>query len=299
MKTDLTEEPRQAQAAFFQMLDDSRVQCLLCPHNCLLKPGQWGICKVRTNYAGTLSLPLYGHISSLAIDPVEKKPLLHFMPGSYTFSAGFWHCNMKCPFCQNWSISHPNPRIGKRTSVLPPEALVQKALDSGCPSISLTYSEPTIHIEYALETFKLAKAANLATILVTNGTICSEPAEALLRLTEAVNVDMKTASEERYKNILGGDLQTVKNFIQIASQYSHLEVTSLLVPGILDQPDEIRIISEFLASISPQIPLHITPYHPDFNYTQAPLRYQQMQEIAKPAYELLEYVHLYRPWQDR
>lgn len=218
------------------------------------------------------------------------------MPGSYTFSAGFWHCNMKCPFCQNWSISQPGSVIEKRIAVFQPEMLIAKALDSGCPSISLTYSEPTIHIEYALETFKLAKAANLATILVTNGLICSEPAQALLKLTDAVNVDMKTASEERYKTILGGDLQTVKIFIQIAHRTSHLEVTSLLVPGILEKPSEIRIIAEFLASISPQIPLHITPYHPDFKYTPLPFSYSQMQEIAKPAFKLLDYVHLYPPW---
>lgn len=292
----MTEEPFQAQAAYFAALDDSRVQCLLCPHACVLQPGQWGICKARTNKAGSLSIPLYGHISSLAIDPVEKKPLLHFMPGSFTFSAGFWHCNLKCPFCQNWSISHPKPGMMQKTVLLSPQALVQKALESGCPSISLTYSEPTIHIEYALETFKLAKASHLATILVTNGSICSSPAEALLSLTDAVNVDFKTASEERYRTMLGGDLHAVQNFIQIAYKTSHVEITSLLVPGILDQPDEIKSIAEFLASISPQIPLHLTPYHPDYNYTKTPLRYQQMQEIAKPAFELLENVHLYRPW---
>lgn len=284
------------QAAYYKTLEKNRLQCLLCPHGCVLMPGQSGVCKVRINENGMLAIPFYGHISSLAIDPIEKKPLLHFMPGSFTFSAGFWHCNMKCPFCQNWTISHPNADSIENSKVIAPDLLVQKALDSGCPSISLTYSEPTIHIEYALKTFKLAKAANLLTILVTNGNICPQPAEALLSLTDAVNVDLKSASEERYKQILGGDLQTVKNFIQIAQQTSHVEVTSLLVPGILDQKNDIQLIAEFLATLSPLIPLHLTPYHPDYTYMQVPLSCQQMQEIAQPAFALLRHVHLYRPW---
>lgn len=288
--------PREAE--YWKPVEHDKIQCLLCPRGCVLAEGRWGICKARGNKNLSMVLPLYGQISSMAIDPVEKKPLRHFLPGSHTFSIGFWHCTMRCPFCQNWEIAHPDtegdPDPGGLR--LEPEALIHKALDSGCPSISFTYSEPCLHAEYVLDAMELARRRGLRTILVTNGCINPEPARRLLGLCDAANVDLKSDSAETYREKLGGDLETVKNFIRAAAELCHLEVTSLLVPGILDRLEQMEAIGGFLASVSKRIPLHITAYHPAYRWRTPGLGRQATEAIAKPAFGLLDTIHLALPF---
>jgi len=280
-------------AEYFSSLEDGSVRCGLCPHSCLLREGASGVCGARKNEGGRLRLPFHGFISSIALDPVEKKPLRRFLPGTKTFSVGFWHCTMRCPFCQNWEIAHP---VSVEKRYLSPEDLLDMAASSGAPSISFTYSEPCLHIEYVKECMVLAKRRGLKTILVTNGNILAEPADDILSLTDATNVDLKSFSASTYRNILGGELETVKNFIRIAHSACHVEVTSLLVPGILDDPDQIEGIASFIASISRRIPLHITPYHPAFKYGKAAIPAERMEEIAAPAYSRLDHVYFTRPF---
>ncbi len=299
------------EAEYWKLVERDKIQCLLCPRRCLIAEGRWGECKARGNNNRTMSIPFYGQVSSLAIDPVEKKPLRHFMPGSHTFSAGFWHCTMRCPFCQNWEIAHPEfsrdfressaavlsqgePGFGG--SYLDPEALVDKALASGCPSISFTYSEPCLHVEYLLDAMEIARKRGLKTILVTNGCLNLEPARRLLELCDATNVDLKSDSAETYREKLGGDIEAVKNFITSAAELCHLEITSLLVPGILDRPEQIEAIGRFIASVSRDIPLHITPYHPAYRWREPILGRRESESIAEPAFGILDTVHLVLPF---
>ena len=276
------------EAEYYARIDGSSIQCRLCPHACVLGDEESGICRTRMNEGGTMRLPFYGEISSIAMDPVEKKPLRQFLPGTRTFSVGFWHCTMACPFCQNWEISQPERIEGR---YITPEALVDMAADSGAPSMSFTYSEPCLHIEYVKVAMQHAHARGLKTILVTNGCILEAPARDILALTDAANVDLKSWSKATYHKILGGELEVVKKFIQTAFEACHLEVTSLLVPGVLDSPEEMEGIAGFLASISPKIPLHVTSYHPDWHWHRAPLGEHMIARIAAPAFPLLDHVY--------
>lgn len=273
---------------YFLKLDRGRLQCRLCSHVCVLGEGEAGECRARMNVDGAMRLPFYGAISSIAFDPVEKKPLRRFLPGTRTFSVGFWHCTMRCPFCQNWQIAQPTDIEGE---IMDPEALIDKALASGLPSISFTYSEPCLHIEFVKSCMSLAKRRGLKTILVTNGNLLEAPAKDILALTDATNVDLKCFSGPTYRRILGGDLELVKNFIRIAHSLCHLEVTSLLVPGVLDSADEIEGIASFLGSLSRDIPLHITAYHPAYRWIKPPLPKEEIDRIAAPATEHLKYVY--------
>jgi pyruvate formate lyase activating enzyme len=267
----------------------TRVSCELCPHRCLLAEGKSGLCKTRRNEEGKLVLPYYGQISSLAIDPIEKKPLHHFLPGSAVFSAGFVGCNLRCPFCQNWHISQEAPA---ELQAMSPEDLVAAALGSGSPSIAYTYSEPTIHFEFLVSAMTAARAAGLKNVLVTNGCINSDPARRLLGLTDAVNVDLKTWSAEAYAEVLGGDRDTVLEFIRIAASLCHVEATTLIVPGLSDDGGEMAAIAEFLSSLSPELPLHLSSYHPAWKHKAPPTSPELLLDLARIAKEKLRYVYI-------
>ena len=284
---------KEREAEYFVWLKDGRLQCRLCPHACVLEDGESGLCKARRKENGSMKIPLYGAISSIALDPIEKKPLRHFLPGTETFSVGFWHCTMHCPFCQNWEIAHP-VRIGDK--ILSPEDLIEMALDSGVPSISFTYSEPTLHVEYVKDCMVLARKRGLKTILVTNGNLLETPARDILLLTDAVNVDLKSFSPGIYHETLCGELKVVLKFIRIAFSLCHLEVTSLLVPGILDSKSQIEGISGFLSSLSRSIPLHITAYHPAYHWNKPGFSPSLTGTIAEPAFSNLDNVYLTRPY---
>jgi pyruvate formate lyase activating enzyme len=245
-------------AAFWRP-EDGKVRCLLCPHGCLIAEGRTGICRVRQVENGELCLPYYGGITALALDPIEKKPLYHFYPGSRILSLGFASCNLACPFCQNWEISQT---IDADMRFVSTETLVSMAKEAGSIGIAFTYSEPLIHFEYVSEVARAARAAGLRTVLVSNGFIQEEPAREILSLMDAANIDLKAFSPETYEQTLKGGLDGVKKFISIAASMVHLELTCLLVPGMNDSDEEIDAMSAWIAGIDPEIPFHISAYYP-------------------------------------
>ncbi len=210
-------------------------------------------------------LPFYGHASGLSVDPIEKKPLYHFLPGSQTWSIGYVGCNLRCPFCQNYQISQSTDAATERIT---PEQLVAGALRAQCPSIAHTYSEPLVHAEFVIECMKQARAAGLLNVLVTNGCARAPASTELLALCDAVNVDIKSFDPDWYRGELGGDLETVMTFIRQAQRLGvHVEATTLVIPGMNDAETQIAGIAAFLAGLSSDIPLHLSAYRPMFRYT--------------------------------
>lgn len=279
-------------AMYFQKIEDSKVHCYLCPHNCVIKPDGIGACRARKNIGGELYSLNYGQITSMGLDPIEKKPLYRFHPGSQILSAGTFGCNLKCSFCQNWSIAHENPRSIKAT----PEELAQKALeftDEGNIGIAYTYNEPSIWYEYVLETSKLAKEKGLANVLVTNGFITKEPLLELLPYIDAMNIDVKAFTASFYYDICKGTLDNVLETVAIAVPKSHVEVTTLVVPGLNDALDEIGSLAKWLASISPEIPLHLTRYFPNYKMQdRPPTPRETLYKARDKALESLKYVYV-------
>ena len=218
---------------------------------------------VRTNLNGLPRLPYYAEVSALNVDPIEKKPLYHLHPGARLLSLGFLGCNFRCPFCQNYSISQ-STRSATRT-VLPADvpALVK---DSAAHGVAYTYNEPTIHFEYLTATADAIHDSGYGNVLVTNGHLTQRPARELLAKMDGVNVDLKSFSSDFYRIELGGSLDAVKGFIEIAAELTHVEVTTLLIPGRNDSDEEVGAVVDFLASIDPSIPFHLSAYHPAHRY---------------------------------
>lgn len=261
------------EAMYYEKLQDGNVRCVLCPHNCLIKPGGIGICGVRKNTEGILYSLIYGKVSSIAFDPIEKKPLYKFHPGTYILSAGSVGCNFRCPFCQNYSISMTSIEKAE-TADITSEQLVGKALSmvpQGNIGIAYTYNEPTIWYEYVYETAKLAREKGLLNVLVTNGFINQEPLENILPYIDAMNIDLKGYSESFYRDIAKGKLESVKATISAASKKCHVEVTTLVIPGLNDSPEEMREMASWLASLSPDIPLHLSRFFPRYNMQDRPM----------------------------
>lgn len=272
----------------------STVQCGLCPHRCVLKQGTFGLCKVRHGSEGTLALPFYGNISSISIDPIEKKPLYHFRPGSSIFSVGFVGCNLHCPFCQNWEISQTTDITFRSIS---PAELIKLAAESGTDAVAFTYSEPLVHIEYLLEALGEAKKRGLATVLVSNGCINEEPAKDVLALTDAANIDLKSFRSDTYRNQLGGDLAAVCRFLEFAHEMNvHLEVTTLVVTGLNDSLAEAEGIVEFLSGLSPEIPWHLSAYHPAYRWHEGSTKPELLFQIKNLVRGRLSYVYLGNIW---
>lgn len=237
-----------------------------------------------------MALPFFGAVSSIAVDPIEKKPLHHFLPGSGVLSVGFFGCNMRCPFCQNWEISQERPPDDPRR--IEPEDLIRAARRAGAPSIAYTYSEPTVHFEFVLETMRLARSAGLRNVLVTNGGLRERPALELLELTDAANVDLKCWSAEGYAKTLGGSLEATLAFIEAAAGTCHLEVTTLAVPGLCDREGDIRSIAGFLAALPGSVPLHLSAYHPAWRFGEPPTSPELLARLAASAREILEFVYV-------
>ena len=259
----------------FTSIEGDKLRCELCPHRCLIAEGRSGICNVRWNEGGGLALPLYGVLSAVSTDPIEKKPLYHFYPGSSSFSVGFYGCSFRCPFCQNYRIAQHVPRSGGRGNTtsgpkaarsVSPKELVENALREGAESIAYTYSEPLVHFEWVRETAEIARERGLFNVLVSNGYLNREPALELLPLIDAANIDLKSFRQEYYRRTIGGDLQPVLDFIRLAAVHSHVEVTTLVIPGETDSTVEISAIAGFLAEIDVNIPFHLSCYHPAHNY---------------------------------
>lgn len=254
-------------AILYKKLKGNLVQCELCPHYCVIKQDNFGRCGVRQNIDGELYSLVYGKAISLAIDPIEKKPLYHFMPNTMTFSIAAAGCNMTCEFCQNWRISQA-PKIDREKTFgqdVTPEEVVRQALENKCPSISYTYTEPTIFLEYALDIAKLACEHKLKNIFVTNGFITPRAIDLIVPWLHAANIDLKGFSEEFYKQFCGARLQPVLEAIKYYYEHGiHLEITTLVIPGKNDSETELNGIAEFIAGIDKEIPWHISRFFPAY-----------------------------------
>ena len=254
------------EAYLYQKRENNKVSCNLCSHRCLIEEGNYGKCSVRKNIDGTLYSLVYRKLISENVDPVEKKPLYHFLPKTLTLSIATVGCNFKCFFCQNWEISQLPGDYGKieGRDVLP-EKIVEDAIGSHCQSISYTYTEPTIFFEYAYDTAKIAKGKNLKNIFVTNGFMTKECLEMIEPYLDAANIDLKSFSDETYKNKMGGRLKPVLDNIKLMKDLGiWIEVTTLIIPGLNDSDKELRGIAEFLVEIDPGIPWHISAYFPTY-----------------------------------
>jgi pyruvate formate lyase activating enzyme len=256
------------EARLWRRLKGDTVQCRLCSHFCVIGQGERGQCGVRENREGTLMALNYGRIAALNLDPVEKKPLFHFQPGSRTYSFATAGCNLRCSFCQNWSLSQA-PREGGRITgrAMTPQDLVDEALKLKAASISYTYSEPTIFFETMQDTARLAAGQGLSNIMVTNGFMSPECLDEMGPLIDAANVDLKSFSDDFYQDICGARLKPVlENLVRIRHDLGWwLEVTTLLIPGKNDSPDELDQLTDFLLTeLGEDTPWHISRFHPDF-----------------------------------
>lgn len=258
---------KRVEARYYEKLPNNRVRCLLCPANCVMSPGRQGICRIRGNSDGILIAQAYGQLVTLAVDPIEKKPLYHFMPGKAILSTGANGCNFRCPFCQNWTISQAKAN----TEYYDPEALVEMSGRGGSVGIAFTYTEPLVWFEYVLDCAKLLRQAGKAVVLVTNGYISEEPARELFPYVDAANIDLKSSSPEFYKKVCRGNLDDVIRTIRLAREYLvKVELTNLLIPGENDSDKDLNDIVDLVAAIDPTIPYHISRYFPNYEYsTQA------------------------------
>lgn len=248
-----------------------KVVCPICPHHCGLEEGQVGLCRARGNRGGEIRCLNYGRITSMALDPIEKKPLRGFYPGNAILSVGSYGCNLRCPFCQNSDISMANGENAGWSRVSP-EALAQQAeklIPMGNLGVAYTYNEPLVGYEYVRDCAQLIHEADLKNVIVTNGMICEEPLKALLPLLDAANIDLKAFSEGFYQNI-GGDLEAVKRTISLAAQRIHVEVTTLVIPDVNDSDEEMQALSRWLSSVSPDLTLHISRFFPRYQMQNKP-----------------------------
>ncbi len=257
-------------AKYQNKLEGQRVQCLLCPHFCVLNEGQTGICRTRQNVGGTLYSNAYGNACSVAVDPIEKKPLYHFLPGSRILSIATAGCNLRCLNCQNWSISQSSP------SEIPayefsPETIVELALKEGTESIGFTYTEPTVFFEYMLETAKLARQKGIKTVMVSNGYINQEPLKELCAYLDAANIDLKVFDDLTYRKLTGAKLKPVLETLQILkSEYVWLEITNLLVLGFSDDPIKIQELCNWLVVNGfSDTPLHFSRFFPNYKLPES------------------------------
>ena len=260
--------------------------CNYCHHHCLLQEGKTGFCRVRTLQEGKNFCGNYGFITSLALDPIEKKPLNRFYPGTWILSMGSYGCNLRCPFCQNFSISQ-NGRDAFPPVIATPEQLASKAAEPKIRNnigIAFTYNEPLLSWEFIRDTGRLVHENGQKNVVVTNGNFSVEIAENLAGIVDAYNIDLKGFTSEWYRK-LGGDLETVKAFITEAVKTAHVELTTLIVPGENDTPEEMESIARWIASLSPDIPLHVSKFFPRWNMVdrnETPAgRVYRLAEVAK------------------
>jgi len=277
----------------FYRVEGQKIVCQLCRHYCKLKEGQVGICGVNMNEGGKLKNLVYGKVAALNIDPIEKKPIYHFLPATTSLSLGTVGCNFKCPFCQNWQISQNKDTNSGHT--VTPQQLVDMALKYKCKSISYTYNEPTIFYPFAKDVALLAKQNGLKNVFVSNGFETPEIIEDMVGVIDAFNIDIKGFKSDYYKKYLKGDLAGVLDTVKLLNKKGFwVECTTLIVPGDNDSEDEIRDIAKFIASVSKDIPWHLSAFHPDYKVQDkgaTPIStMQRAYEIGKE--EGLNYVYL-------
>ncbi len=271
--------------------------CQVCIHNCALAPGQTGLCRARKNEGGEIICDNYGRITSIALDPIEKKPLRDFHPGSMILSVGSYGCNLRCPFCQNHEISMADSGISE-TEYVSPRQLADTALlwkeqkRAGNIGVAYTYNEPLVGWEYVRDTARLVREYGMVNVLVTNGTASQKVLEELLPWIDAMNIDLKGFREEYYRK-LGGDLETVKAFITRAAESCHVELTTLIVPGENDSPEEMEAQAKWISGLNPAISLHITRFFPQYRLKDRKATdVNQLYRLAQTAGRYLERVYV-------
>jgi len=257
---------------YWRTLDDGRVECLICPRFCKLHENQRGLCFVRGNLGGAIVLLSYGRSSGFCIDPIEKKPLNHFLPGTPVFSFGTAGCNLACKFCQNWDISksRETDSLLDRAS---PEAIAQAAARLDCRSVAFTYNDPVIFHEYAIDTAIACRELGIRTVAVSAGYQCAEPRAEFYRHMDAANIDLKAFTEDFYHRLCGGHLQPVLETLQYIRHETRtwLEITTLLIPGENDSDEELNALSQWLVEhLGPDVPLHFSAFHPDWKLLDHP-----------------------------
>ncbi len=250
-------------AFFFEKVEEQSVQCRLCPRNCLIPEGKYGLCRARKNINGVLYAMGYGKPCAVAIDPIEKKPFFHYLPGSRAFSIASAGCSLRCLFCQNWQISQFSPEETRNIS-LSPESVVKLAKEKNCPVIAYTYAEPVNFYEYMLDTAKIARSAGIKNVMHTAGYINQEPLETLLPFIDAANVDLKGFSQDYYRNICGGGLDDVLRTLKIMKKHKiWIEITTLIVPGYNDSDSEIKQLCDWVKNnLGPDTPIHFSRFQP-------------------------------------
>jgi pyruvate formate lyase activating enzyme len=266
------------EALYYEKKDQDVTACLLCPHFCKIKEGKAGICRYRQNHGGVLYATNYGKVSSFGLDPIEKKPLFHFYPGSYILSAGTLGCNFKCQFCQNWQISQEETP----TTEITPAGMVEMARDyvsMGYPNIGIayTYNEPFMWYEFMLETAQLVREAGMKNVIVTNGYVNEAPLREILPFIDAMNIDVKSFSEDYYKKICKGSLQPVLRTVEIAHRECHVELTTLL---------------DWVASLDRDIPLHFSRYFPMYKMDLPATPLDTLEQAREIALNKLNYVYI-------
>ena len=257
------------EAMLYEPLEDNAVHCFLCNHHCRIPDGEKGFCAVRENVGGRLNTLAYGKVVAANSDPIEKKPLYHFLPGTLTFSIATMGCNFHCGFCQNWQISQIEDGGGSELPGHPlsAEQVVLEARKADCRSIAYTYTEPTIFFEYAYDSARLAKDAGLFNVFVTNGFMTDRALDTISPYLDACNVDLKSFSSEFYKTACQGRLKPVLNSIRRMKELGiWVEITTLIIPGQNDGDQELQSIAGFIADVSPEIPWHISRFHPGYQY---------------------------------
>ena len=271
------------------------VQCELCPKMCLIEPGQSGECRVRINIDGVLRTVVYGFPCSLNIDPIEKKPLFHFLPGTGILSIATVGCNLHCLNCQNWEISQANPE-DSQAYIYPPERLVSLCRESRCLSLAYTYTDPIIYYEYTFDTAKLARQANIRNVLVTAGYINEEPWRKLLKYIDAANIDLKGISDDFYVRICSATLRPVQEALVLAKASGILvEVTNLIIPTLNDKDEEIRELARWVkVNLGRETPLHFSGFTPKYKMQRLPPTSLKTLEMAREIAisEGLDYVYI-------
>jgi pyruvate formate lyase activating enzyme len=269
----MNENPQAAfPARYWHRTHDDRLQCDLCPRDCRLQDGQRGLCFVRAREGDRMVLTTYGRSSGFAIDPIEKKPLHHFFPGSSVLSFGTAGCNLSCKFCQNWDISKSR-EMDRLADFAGPEAIARAAKEAGAESVAFTYNDPTIFAEYAMDTADACHALGIRTVAVTAGYIHDAPRRDLYAKMDAANVDVKAFTEEFYRkqtaSSLGPVLETLEYLVRETKVWT--EITTLLIPGLNDSDTEVHALSEWIAShLGPDVPLHFSAFHPDYKMVDVP-----------------------------
>ncbi len=258
-------------ALFWKKLEGKTVQCQLCPRQCVIKDKKRGDCRVRENNSGTLYALVYGKACAVAVDPIEKKPFFHFLPGSSAYSIGTAGCNLHCKFCQNWTTSQANPE-DVHAEALSPKEIVQNAIDNGCKTIAYTYNEPIVYYEYVLDTAKLAKKKGLKNIIVCNGFINQEPLLEWCKYIDGANIDLKGFTDEYYRKITGAWLQPVLDTIKTLHEKKvWLELTNLIVPTLNDDMKTIKKMCEWIKdNLGTDVPLHFSAFFPCYKLDNLP-----------------------------